>query len=63
MAASPPEIWRDVCLTNREALLAALHGFRAELNMLEEAVAAGDADRIEAFFAAGAEAKRDWGAL
>ena len=63
VAASPPEIWRDVCLTNREALLAALHGFRAELDTLEAAVEAGDAARIEAFFAAGAEAKRGWGKL
>jgi len=61
VAASPPEIWRDVCLTNRDALLHALHGFRGELDVLEEAVAAGDAARIEAFFAAGAEAKRGWG--
>ena len=61
VAASPPEIWRDVCLTNREALLAALHGFRAEIDVLEEAVASGDAARIEAFFAAGAGAKRGWG--
>jgi prephenate dehydrogenase len=50
-------------LTNREALLAALHGFRAELDVLEEAVASGNAGRIENFFAAGAEAKRGWGAL
>jgi prephenate dehydrogenase len=63
VAASPPAIWRDVCLTNREALLAALHGFREEIDVLEAAVAAGDAARIEAFFAAGAEAKRGWGAL
>ena len=63
VAASPPEIWRDVCLTNREALLAALDGFRAELDALEEVVTAGDAGRIEAFFAAGAEAKRGWGTL
>jgi len=63
VAASSPAIWRDVCLTNREALLAALHGFREEIDVLEEAVAAGDAARIEAFFAAGAEAKRGWGAL
>lgn len=63
VAASPPAIWRDVCLTNREALLAALQGFRAELDVLEEAVAEGDANRIAAFFAAGAEAKRGWGAL
>lgn len=63
VAASPPEIWRDVCLTNREALRAALRGFRSELDELEEAVEAGDAARIEAFFAAGAEAKRGWGRL
>ena len=63
VAASPPEIWRDVCLTNREALLAALRGFRTELDTLEATVEAGDAAGIEAFFAAGAEAKRGWGRL
>jgi prephenate dehydrogenase len=62
VAASPPPIWRDVCLTNREALRDALAAFRAELDTLEEAVAAGDAGRIEAFFGAGADAKRGWGA-
>jgi len=61
VAASPPEIWRDVCLTNRDALLDALRGFRGELDLLEEAVAGGDAARVEAFFAAGAAAKRGWG--
>lgn len=61
VAASPPEIWRDVCLTNRDALLDALRGFRGELALLEEAVAGGDAARVEAFFAAGAAAKRGWG--
>ncbi len=60
VAASSPELWRDVCLTNREALLASLRGFRAELDVLEAAVAAGDAKGIEAFFAAGAQAKRGW---
>ena len=63
VAASPPEIWRDVCLTNRDALLAALGGFRAELDALEGAVESGDAAQIEAFFAGGAEAKRVWGTL
>ncbi len=61
VAASSPELWRDVCLSNRDALLAAFSGFRAELAVLEAAVAAGDASAIEAFFAAGAQAKRGWG--
>jgi len=60
VAASPPSIWRDVCLTNREAVLKALQGFRAELRALEDAVAASDAAAIEAFFAAGESAKREW---
>jgi len=61
VAASSPELWRDVCLTNRQVLLASLHGFRAELAILEAAVEAGDAAAIEAFFAAGAKAKGEWG--
>jgi prephenate dehydrogenase len=63
VAASSPELWRDVCLSNRDALLHALQAFRGELDALEEAVAAGDAAQIEAFFASGAVAKRNWGAL
>jgi len=63
VAASSPEIWRDVCLSNRDALLQALQTFRGELDTLEAAIADSDAAQIEAFFAAGAAAKRNWGAL
>ncbi len=63
VAASSPTLWRDVCLTNREALLRALQAFRGELDLLEAAVADRDAAQIEAFFTAGADAKRDWGTL
>ena len=63
VAASSPELWRDVCLSNRDALLQALRAFRSELDTLEAAVAGSDAAQIEAFFAAGASAKRGWGSL
>lgn len=63
VAASSPEIWRDVCLSNRDALLHALQAFHGELDTLEAAVADRDAAGIEAFFAAGASAKRGWGSL
>lgn len=63
VAASSPELWRDVCLSNREAILQVLHGFRGELDTLEAAVADRDTAQIEAFFAAGAAAKRKWGTL
>ncbi len=63
VAASSPEIWRDVCLSNRDALLHALQAFRGQLDTLETAVADRNAAGIEAFFAAGAAAKRGWGSL
>ena len=63
IAASSPDIWRDVCLTNRGAVLHALAGFRSQLDAVEAAVDAGDAAAIEAFFAEGAQAKRHWGSL
>ncbi len=63
VAASSPELWRDVCLSNRDALLQALQAFRGELDTLEAAVEGRDAAGIEAFFASGASAKRGWGLL
>lgn len=63
VAASSPEIWRDVCLSNRDTLLQALQAFRGELDTLEAAVEDRDAAGIEAFFASGASAKRGWGSL
>ncbi len=60
VAASPPEIWRDVCLSNKDALFAALHQFRAHLDMLEAALTAGDGAALEEFFAQGREAKANW---
>ncbi len=60
VAASPPEIWRDVCLSNKDALLAALHDFRAQLDSLEAALSAEDGAAIEAFFVQGRAAKNEW---
>ena len=63
VAASSPEIWRDVCLSNRDSILDSLRRHRGQLETLESAVAEGDADALESFFAAAAAAKRDWAAL
>jgi len=60
VAASPPEIWRDVCLTNRAAVLETLGRYRRQLDALEQAVAASDPDAIEEFFAGGVEEKKKW---
>ncbi|HNM63512.1 MAG TPA: prephenate dehydrogenase/arogenate dehydrogenase family protein [Accumulibacter sp.] len=60
IAASHPEMWRDICLANRSALLAELDGYRAQLDGLREALAAGDGARLEAVFELAREARRAW---
>jgi prephenate dehydrogenase len=48
VAASPVEMWRDICLSNREALLAALSEFEQTLARMKSWVANGDATSLEA---------------
>ncbi len=60
IAASSPEMWRDICLANREALLHELDGYRAELDELREALNAGDAARLEAIFAVARDVRSQW---
>jgi prephenate dehydrogenase len=38
IAASPPEVWRDICLTNRDAILAALGDVEASLTRFRQAL-------------------------
>ena len=60
IAASSPEMWRDICLSNREALLTELHSYIAELNRIGTALAAGDAARLEQTFHAASELRSSW---
>jgi prephenate dehydrogenase len=61
IAASPPELWRDIALANAGALRAALAEFRTCLERLEALVAAGDAAGLEAALAAAQAARRRLG--
>ena len=60
IAASSPEMWRDICLANREALLKELQAYIAELNRMSAALAAGDAARLEQTFHAASELRSNW---
>lgn len=57
VAQSPPSLWRDVCLENREAVLAALAEFQGELLRLRDAVAAGDGQGLESFLQRASDAR------
>ncbi len=60
IAASSPEMWRDICMGNREALLGELQVYIAELNRLSSALAAGDAEQLEQTFFAARELRAGW---
>ena len=50
IASSDPVMWRDICLANRGAVVAALEHYLQDLNGLVEAIRDGDGDRLESVF-------------
>ncbi len=50
IAASDPVMWRDVFLTNREAVLDVLQQFTEDLTRLQRAIRRGEGDLLEALF-------------
>ncbi|MDO8263150.1 MAG: prephenate dehydrogenase/arogenate dehydrogenase family protein [Gallionella sp.] len=60
IAASSPEMWRDICLANREALLHELQIYIAELTQMSAALAAGDAEQLEQTFRTARELRAGW---
>ncbi|MGV8853683.1 MAG: prephenate/arogenate dehydrogenase family protein [Devosia sp.] len=50
IAASDPVMWRDVFLTNRDAVLEMLGRFTEDLSVLQRAVRTGDGPALEAMF-------------
>ncbi|MDA8094486.1 MAG: prephenate dehydrogenase/arogenate dehydrogenase family protein [Betaproteobacteria bacterium] len=60
IAGSSPEMWRDICLANRDVLLDELDRYLASLANIKSKLARGDADGLEAIFAAARSARRAW---
>ncbi|WP_409559346.1 prephenate dehydrogenase [Accumulibacter sp.] len=60
IAASHPEMWRDICLANRTALLDELDCYRVQLDELRDALQRGDGARLEATFESARTARRAW---
>lgn len=50
IAASDPTMWRDVFLTNKDAVLDILGRFTEELFMLQRQIRMGDGDALHAYF-------------
>jgi prephenate dehydrogenase len=60
IAASSPEMWRDICLGNREVLSRQIDAYQNELATLREMLARGDGDALEGVFSDAREARRQW---
>ena len=60
LAASDPEMWRDICLANGEAVRRELNAYRAELERIDRLLAAADGGAMNALFVSAREARRAW---
>ncbi|NWG87746.1 MAG: prephenate dehydrogenase/arogenate dehydrogenase family protein [Hydrogenophilaceae bacterium] len=60
IAGSHPEMWRDIALANREALLTELEAYIAELELIRGLLARGDAAGLEAVFQRASRTRKDW---
>jgi prephenate dehydrogenase len=50
IASSDAVMWRDICLTNRDAITKALKGFEEWVARMREAVETGDGERLQDWF-------------
>jgi prephenate dehydrogenase len=60
IAGSSPEMWRDISLANRTALMGELDAYLAQLTGLRAMLAAGDGAAIEAVYANAQRARQQW---
>jgi prephenate dehydrogenase len=60
IAASSPEMWRDISLANRDALLRELQQYMNELSALQQALADKDAARLEEIFSVARAVRSTW---
>jgi prephenate dehydrogenase len=60
IASSSPEMWRDIALSNRKNLSRQLAGLAKSLVQLQQALDAGDAARVEAFYRTAKQRRDAW---
>jgi len=60
IAASSPEMWRDIALANREALLEELDRYSARVAVFRELVANGDGPGLQRLMTEARNARRAW---
>ena len=60
IASSHPEMWRDICVANRDRLLHELHLYGEKLKTIGQMLEASDAPALEKLFAEARAAREKW---
>ena len=60
IAASSPEMWRDISLANRDALMHELKQYADELYVLFQALESNDAEKLDAIFRLASKVRGGW---
>ena len=60
IAGSSPEMWRDISLANRAALLSELDAYLAQLTSMRAMLAAADGVGLQGIYATAQRARREW---
>ena len=60
IAGSSAEMWRDIALANRDALLAEIDAYRAQLDRFADCIASGDGERLADMFERARGARSKW---
>ena len=60
IASSHPEMWRDICIANRDRLLDELKRYGGKLTEVQKLLQAGDAAALEKLFAEASQARNQW---
>lgn len=60
IAASDPQMWRDILIANREELLAQSKIFQQSLQSLEQLIASGSGDALESLIEQASETRATW---
>ena len=61
IAGSSPEMWRDIALANRDALLVELAAYRTALDALALSIEHGDCAALDTMLSRASTARRQWG--
>ena len=60
IAASSPEMWRDISLANRDALMREVKRYADELYVIHQALENNDAAKLEEIFSLAREVRSGW---